>query len=378
MFWNILSQYGLFLLKVITACIALVCILASFKKSSKSDDDDKKEITIVNLNEKYDDQKDKLEDVMILSGSKEERKAFKEEEKRKRKEEKEKKKEEKAKSKQEAKNASKTSNDTNLEEVKDSDANSSKKSRLFVLKFSGSVSANEVNDLREEITAMLSLAKEGDEALLQLESPGGSVDGYGLGASQLQRIRNHNIPLTVAVDRVAASGGYMMACIADRIVAAPFSAIGSIGVVAQIPNVHRFLKNHDVDVDVVTAGKYKRTMTVFGENTEEGKQKFKEELNEVHQLFKDFVSTHRPQVDIDKIATGEYWYAARAIELKLVDALGTSDDLIVDAMKDKDVYLITTKKSKSLAEKVGLRAEAAVENIITNVIYKNSTNARVM
>lgn len=378
MFWNILSQYGLFLLKVITACIALVCILASFKKSSKSDDDDKKEITIVNLNEKYDDQKDKLEDVMILSGSKEERKAFKEEEKRKRKEEKEKKKEEKAKSKQEAKNASKTSNDTNLEEVKDSDANSSKKSRLFVLKFSGSVSANEVNDLREEITAMLSLAKEGDEALLQLESPGGSVDGYGLGASQLQRIRNHNIPLTVAVDRVAASGGYMMACIADRIVAAPFSAIGSIGVVAQIPNVHRFLKNHDVDVDVVTAGKYKRTMTVFGENTEEGKQKFKEELNEVHQLFKDFVSMHRPQVDIDKIATGEYWYAARAIELKLVDALGTSDDLIVDAMKDKDVYLITTKKSKSLAEKVGLRAEAAAENIITNVIYKNSTNARVM
>lgn len=378
MFWNILSQYGLFLMKVITGVIALVCILASFKKSSKSDDDDKKEITIVNLNEKYDDQKDKLEDVMILSGSKEERKAFKEEEKRKRKEEKEKKKEEKAKSKQEAKNASKTSNDTNLEEVKDSDANSSKKSRLFVLKFSGSVSANEVNDLREEITAMLSLAKEGDEALLQLESPGGSVDGYGLGASQLQRIRNHNIPLTVAVDRVAASGGYMMACIADRIVAAPFSAIGSIGVVAQIPNVHRFLKNHDVDVDVVTAGKYKRTMTVFGENTEEGKQKFKEELNEVHQLFKDFVSTHRPQVDIDKIATGEYWYAARAIELKLVDALGTSDDLIVDAMKDKDVYLITTKKSKSLAEKVGLRAEAAVENIITNVIYKNSTNARVM
>lgn len=378
MFWNILSQYGLFLLKVITACIALVCILASFKKSSKSDDDDKKEITIVNLNEKYDDQKDKLEDVMILSGSKEERKAFKEEEKRKRKEEKEKKKEEKAKSKQEAKNASKTSNDTNLEEVKDSDANSSKKSRLFVLKFSGSVSANEVNDLREEITAMLSLAKDGDEALLQLESPGGSVDGYGLGASQLQRIRNHNIPLTVAVDRVAASGGYMMACIADRIVAAPFSAIGSIGVVAQIPNVHRFLKNHDVDVDVVTAGKYKRTMTVFGENTEEGKQKFKEELNEVHQLFKDFVSTHRPQIDIDKIATGEYWYAARAIELKLVDALGTSDDLIVDAMKDKDVYLITTKKSKSLVEKVGLRAEAAVENIITNVIYKNSTNARVM
>lgn len=377
MIWNILSQYGLFLLKVITGVIALVCILASFKKSSKSDDDDKKEITIVNLNEKYDDQKDKLEDVMILSGSKEERKAFKEAEKRKRKEEKEKKKEEKAKSKQEAKNASKTSNDTDLE-VKDSDANSSKKSRLFVLKFSGSVSANEVNDLREEITAMLSLAKEGDEALLQLESPGGSVDGYGLGASQLQRIRNHNIPLTVAVDRVAASGGYMMACIADRIVAAPFSAIGSIGVVAQIPNVHRFLKNHDVDVDVVTAGKYKRTMTVFGENTEEGKQKFKEELNEVHQLFKDFVSTHRPQIDIDKIATGEYWYAARAIELKLVDALGTSDDLIVDAMKDKDVYLITTKKSKSLVEKVGLRAEAAVENIITNVIYKNSTNARVM
>ena len=190
------------------------------------------------------------------------------------------------------------------------------------------------------MTAILSVARDIDEVLIRLESPGGIVHGYGLAASQLRRITNQGLNLTVAVDKVAASGGYMMACIGNRIIAAPFALLGSIGVVAQMPNFHRFLKNRDVDVEVLTAGKHKRTLTVFGENTDKGREKFVQELEDVHTLFKEFVSDNRPQVNIDAVSTGEAWYGTRAIQNDLVDELMTSDEFITNKCKDSDVFLV--------------------------------------
>jgi serine protease SohB len=196
------------------------------------------------------------------------------------------------------------------------------------------------------------------------------VHGYGLAASQLQRLKSRKLPLTVAVDKVAASGGYMMACVADKIIAAPFAVLGSIGVVAQVPNIHRLLKRFDVDVDVMTAGEYKRTVTLVGENTEKGKQKFQQELEETHELFKRFVSEHRPQLDIEKIATGEHWFGTQALELNLIDEIKTSDDLILDAVASQDVIKVQYRHKKGIAERLGEQVEMRTGNLINNVLNK--------
>jgi len=224
--------------------------------------------------------------------------------------------------------------------------------RVFVLEFNGDVQASGVDALREEVSAVLSVAREEDEVIVKLESPGGVVHGYGLAASQLQRIKAKSITLTVAVDKVAASGGYMMACIADKIIAAPFALLGSIGVVAQIPNFHRFLKSKEVDVEVLTAGDYKRTLTLFGENTEKGRQKFIEELEDVHSLFKEFVSENRPQVQIEQVSTGEAWYGKRALDVMLVDELMTSDEYIVDKCETCDVFSVQFKETLNRWQKI--------------------------
>ncbi|MHC5226411.1 protease SohB [Ignatzschineria sp. LJL83] len=215
-----------------------------------------------------------------------------------------------------------------------------KEKTLYVLEFDGDVHAEEVKNLREEVSALLHIAEKGDEVLLKLTSPGGAVNSYGLAASQLVRIREKGLNLTVAVDEVAASGGYLMACVANHIVAAPFAIVGSIGVVAELPNFHKVLEKYNIDYEQFTAGEYKRTVTMFGENTEEAKEKFKDELNEIHLVFKDFVHQYRPSLDIKTIATGEYWLAVKALELGLVDELSTSDTYILDAIKDKNVYSV--------------------------------------
>ena len=237
------------------------------------------------------------------------------------------------------------------------------KPRLFVLDFDGDLYARAVGALRNEVTAVLSIVRPEDEVLLRLESPGGVVHGYGLAASQLRRLRERNIPLTVAVDKVAASGGYMMACVADKIVSAPFAIIGSVGVVAEVPNIHRLLKKYDIDVDVMTAGEFKRTVTFMGENTEKGKQKFQQELEETHQLFKQFVSENRPQLDIEKVATGEHWFGRQALELNLVDSISTSDDLLLKAFENKQIIEVKYQAKQSLIQRIGLQAEASVENL---------------
>lgn len=235
-------------------------------------------------------------------------------------------------------------------------------SKLFVIDFNGSMDAHEVDALREEVTAVLAVAKPSDAVLVRLESGGGVVHGYGLGASQLERIRQKNIPLTVAVDKVAASGGYMMACIADKIIAAPFAIVGSIGVIAQLPNFNKLLKKNHIEFEQFTAGEFKRTVTVFGENTDKGRQKFQQELEETHVLFKHFVQKHRAQLDIDDVATGEHWFGYQALELKLVDALTTSDDYLLTQLSERQVYKVQYRIRKSLAEKAGLTAATVIKS----------------
>jgi len=241
------------------------------------------------------------------------------------------------------------------------------KKRLFVLNFNGDIKASQVDALRQEITTVLLVANSEDEVVVRLESPGGVVHGYGLAASQLQRIRDQKIPLTIIVDKVAASGGYMMACVADKILAAPFAIIGSIGVVMQLPNFHRLLDKNNIEFEQLTAGEYKRTLTMFGKNTDKAREKVLEELEEVQVLFKDFISQHRPQVDINQVATGEHWFATKAIEYRLVDALQTSDDYLLKKSTDHDLYEITYKTKPSLAQKFGKGVHSLVDGFMTRL-----------
>ncbi len=239
------------------------------------------------------------------------------------------------------------------------------KPRVFVLDFHGDIKASSVKSLREEITAVLSLANaECDEVVVRLESGGGLVHSYGLAASQLKRIRNKGVKLTVTVDKVAASGGYMMACVASHIVAAPFAVLGSIGVMAQLPNVHRLLKKHDIDIELHTAGEYKRTLTILGENTEKGRKKFIRDMQDTHELFKEFVKTEREVVDIDKVATGEIWYGQKALALQLIDDISTSDEYIYQKVDQFDLVQVEYVTKKGIVDKLGMAAESALDHTL--------------
>ena len=253
----------------------------------------------------------------------------------------------------------------NVDEVSGPKDKLSKK-HVFVLDFFGDVQASQAAQLREEVTGLLRSAKKerGDEVILRLNTGGGTVTGYGLAAAQLTRIKAAGLPLTICVEQVAASGGYMMACVADKILAAPFAILGSIGVVAQLPNFHKVLKKHDVDYELLTAGEYKRTLTMFGENTDSGREKFLEELQDTHDLFKEFVSQHRPQVDIEKIATGEVWYGLRAVDVALVDELQTSDEYLVTRAETADVYEVAYVLKKKFHERLGFAAEESIDRLL--------------
>jgi serine protease SohB len=237
--------------------------------------------------------------------------------------------------------------------------------RVYVLDFDGDIKASATENMRNEITALLTLATPKDEVVLRLESGGGMVHSYGLASSQLARIRQAGIPLTICIDKVAASGGYMMACIGNRIISAPFAVLGSIGVVAQLPNVNRLLKKHDIDFEVLTAGEYKRTLTVFGENTEKGREKFQEDLDITHELFKNFVASYRPQLQIDEVATGEVWLGLAAKDKQLVDELKTSDEYLSEKAKTAEVFHLHYAERKSLQQRVGLAATASVDRLVT-------------
>ena len=310
-----LTDYGLFAAKLVTIVVALLFLFGLlFSMISHARQDDDVRLRVKNLNRKYEEMRNTLNAETLP------RKAFKQTLKQL-----------KVHHKQEEKRMEQDDGPKNL----------------YVLSFHGDIQASAVAPLRESITAILTVATPRDEVLVKLESVGGTIHGYGLAASQLRRIRDKGIQLTVAVDKVAASGGYMMACVANRIIAAPFAIIGSIGVVAQLPNFNRLLKNLDVDFEQITAGEFKRTLTLFGENTEKGREKFRENIEEAHQLFKAFIVEQRGQVDIDRIATGEHWYGKRALELKLVDELRTSDDYLYEAAQSERVYAVSYQYRKS-------------------------------
>jgi serine protease SohB len=332
-----LAQYGLFLAQAVTIVVAILVVvggLLALGQRQKSEKDG--HIEVRHLNERYRRMGDTIRHAVL------DKSALKVLGKAEKKAEKDK-----------ARAAKKA--------AKSGDAAAGDKPRLFTLNFHGDLRASATETLREEISAVLSQARQGDAVLVKLESPGGLVHGYGLAASQLQRIVDAGVPLTVAVDKIAASGGYMMACVANRIIAAPFAVIGSIGVLAQLPNFHRLLKKHDIDFELLTAGEYKRTLTLFGENTEKGRAKFLEELENTHVLFKGFVGQHRPDLDIDRVATGEIWYGQDALQEKLVDELKTSDAFIQEHLADWDIYEVKYVQKKPWQEKLGMAAEGAVE-----------------
>ncbi len=332
-------DYGLFLAKVVTVVVAIVVLILLVKSVGDKSGESKGELEITNLSKKHKQSIEQLEhhlhdDAFIKARDKAVKKQEKEENKSREKEVKQ----------------------ANKEGALDS----KREPHLFVLDFHGSIDAKEVKSLREEITAILAVAREGDEVLLRLESGGGMVHGYGLASSQLDRIKAAGLPLTIAVDKVAASGGYMMACVADKIVSAPFAIVGSIGVIAQIPNFNKLLKKHDIDYEQLTAGEYKRTLTMFGENTDKARDKFKQELEQTHVLFKDFIRERRPGLELEKVATGEHWFGTQAKERGLVDEISTSDDLVVAACKEKTVLTVHYVPKKKLADKlVGVAGKIA-------------------
>lgn len=248
--------------------------------------------------------------------------------------------------------------------------------RVFVLNFDGDLTASAVDSLRREISAVLATAGEDDEVVVRVDSAGGMVHGYGLGASQLARVRSSGIKLTVAVDKIAASGGYLMASVADRILAAPFAVVGSIGVLAQIPNVHRLLKKHDVDVEILTAGRHKRTLDFLGENTDEGREKLREELHDVHGLFQDFVATYRPSLDLEAVSTGEAWYGQRALDRSLVDELATSDEYLIAASEGADVFEVSWIQPKRPIERLVGQASLGVGKLVEKLVDRTMGGIR--
>jgi serine protease SohB len=327
------TEYASFLAKTVTLVIAILVVLASFAAlRSKGRRKSAGQLQVSKLNDFYKGLRERLEQTLL---DKDQLKALRKGE---------------AKSEKSAKKQKKQPAEA--------------KSRVFVLDFDGDIKASATESLRHEITALLTLATPKDEVVLRLESGGGMVHSYGLASSQLARIREAGVPLTVCIDKVAASGGYMMACIGEKIISAPFAILGSIGVVAQLPNVNRLLKKHDIDFEVLTAGEYKRTLTVFGENTEKGREKFQEDLDITHQLFKNFVARYRPQLAIDEVATGEVWLGVAALDMQLVDELKTSDEYLAQKAKQAEVYHLHYAERKSLQERIGMAASGSVDRVL--------------
>ena len=318
-----LSAYGLFLAEVLTLVVLVIVIVLLVAASRRGGHGSG--LRVEHLNRRFEEAADAVNVAMAGKRGKKEAKARSKERKRK----------ERARAKAD-----------------------SPRPRLFVLDFKGDLRASAAASLREEVSAVLRVANDRDQVLLRLENSGGTVHEHGFAASQLMRIKQRKLRLLIAVDKVAASGGYLMACVADHVLAAPFAIIGSIGVIAQLPNFHRLLEEHGVDFEQLTAGRYKRTLTSFGENTDEGREKVRQELEEVHALFKAQIREHRPQVDVEQIATGEHWYGVRALELKLVDELRTSDDFLMEAAKEHELYHIAFKRRRTLPERMLAGAES--------------------
>jgi serine protease SohB len=330
-----LFEYGLFLAKTVTLALAMlfvVVVITAIAARNRNAGKDTGSIHVLNLNDELEDMREELRNEVLDPD------VLKVEDKAERKRE---------KAERKARN-------------KDPSPDPGRK-RIYVLDFDGDMQASQVDELRHTVTAVLSFARpDVDEVVLRLESPGGMVHAYGLAASQLTRLRKHNIALTICVDKVAASGGYMMACIANRLFAAPFAYIGSIGVLVQLPNVHRLLKDHKIDVELITAGEYKRTLTTIGENTDKGRAKVQEDVDEMHGLFKSFILEYRPALDIAQVATGEVWTGAQALAKGLVDGIDTSDEWLLTQSKEADLYAVSWEYKRKFTDKLTAMFEGAL------------------
>jgi len=321
-----LADFGLFFLKaatIIVGVIAIIIVAAAAGRKAASHEG----LEVENLNKKYQSQAAVLKQAVL---NKRDRKA-----------------------------AAKSLKERNKAEAKSDES----RPRTYVIDFKGDLKASAVPSLREEISAILDVATEHDQVLVRLENHGGVVHEHGLAASQLARIRDRNIPLLVTVDKVAASGGYLMACVANTIVAAPFAILGSIGVIAQLPNFNRLMDSHGVDFEQITAGDYKRNVTMFGKNTEKDRARLKEHLEDVHSLFKAAVTVYRPDLDLDKVATGEHWYGTRALELGLADELKTSDELLAGLVGERDLFRVAYKIKQPLQKRLMGGVESALEKL---------------
>ncbi|MEA3411280.1 MAG: protease SohB [Pseudomonadota bacterium] len=342
---ELLFQYGLFLLKAATLVVAfgfLISVVFSMSKRARATD----RLEVNNLNDKYDNMARVMQHAVLP------KKAFK-----------------KAARKEKARKKKRHKHTVEPDQPR---------RRLFVVNFHGDIKATAVAAMREEITAILTMATENDEVLVRLENYGGLVHEHGLAASQLKRFRDRNIPLTVSVDKVAASGGYMMACVADRIIAAPFAVIGSIGVLAQLPNFHRMLDRHGIEFEQIKAGDLKRTLTMFGVNTDEDREHFSQQLEDTHQLFKQFVAEHRSSIDIDAVSTGEHWYGIRALEQKLIDGIRTSDDHLIRAARDADLFEVIYTPGKTVSEKLASVIQGSVERLFFSWIDRGRQDRYVL
>ncbi|MES2626989.1 MAG: protease SohB [Pseudomonadota bacterium] len=342
-----LTEYGLFLAKTLTLVLAVVFLLIVIVANAsrhKGDSKHKGELHVTKINDELERLRDDLRhEVLDDETLKAMAKADKKQEK-----------------------ADKKAHKRALKE----NAPEPEPKRIYVLEFDGDTDASEVEGLRHTITAVLEVARpELDTVMLKLESPGGLVHAYGLAASQLARLRKHKIHLTICVDKVAASGGYMMACIADNLIAAPFAYIGSIGVLVQLPNVHRLLKDNKVDFEMITAGEYKRTLTTFGENTEKDREKVQEEVDEMHQLFKNFIHEYRPALDLSAVATGEVWSGTQALAKGLIDVVDTSDEWIATQCQDADVYEVVWEQKRKITDRLSALLEGSLTAVLQKAIF---------
>lgn len=341
------ADYGLFLAKAITISLSIILVIGSiFTIAAKAKKAERKgHIEVERLNDHYVEMRDALLANLLDHDE------FKSHIKKQKAEEK-----------------------LRIKQKKSSTSADAEKSRVFVIDFIGDIRASEVSSLEQSISAIIQVAKKTDEVVVRLESAGGMVHSYGLAASQLARIKSKRIPLTICVDKVAASGGYMMACIGDKIISSPFAVIGSIGVMAQLPNFHRLLKKYDIDYELITAGEYKRTLTIFGENTEKGREKFIQEIQDTHQLFKEFIREYRPSISIDDVSTGEVWFGTRAASLKLVDLIMTSEEYLLSRTSEADIFKVSYIEKHTLAEKLGLVVHKAIFRMMDGFLHSDREN----
>ncbi|MFO0747648.1 MAG: protease SohB [Myxococcota bacterium] len=336
---ELLAELGVFAAKVLLIVVAVVAIIGAIARAARrgGPDESRGDLRLKKLNERWKHTASRMQRALLPA------RAFK--------------------ARQKAERAA--------DKAKTAGALVPERRRVYVLDFDGNLRAAQVSGLREEITAILEAARPHDEVVVRLKSPGGLVHAYGLAASQLQRLRERGLKLTIAVDQIAASGGYMMAVVGQQILAAPFAVIGSIGVVAGFPNFNRWLKKRDIDFELMTAGKYKRTLTMFGENTEEGRQKFQQELEEAHRLFKDHIARARPALDLEKVATGEHWYGTQAKDLGLVDRIITSDDYLAEQRDQADIWHLQYVPRRRLFDRVSTAMQAALERGVERVWEKS-------